>query len=135
MVNSKIMDLAKELGQEMLNTIEAEDLAKAREEFMQDETAQALFNDFYALKDELHSLMQSENVTQEQADDIRERLLAKETEIQINPVAARLVLCENQFNSYVNQVFNIIAATVTGQDPNGCGGGCSCDSCGCGGCH
>ncbi len=132
-----VYEMARELGEEIKKSIEAEDLEKARAEFMDDEKAQQLFNEFYELRDELQLLMHSDDLTEEQANDIRERLIAKEAEIKLNPVAARLVLCETQFNNYVNSVFNIISATVTGRDPNECGscGGGECGSCGCGGCH
>ncbi|MBQ2753306.1 MAG: YlbF family regulator [Firmicutes bacterium] len=139
MSNTKVYELARELGEEIKKSIEAADLEKARNEFVEDETAKKLFNEFYALREELQKLMSDPDITQEQADDIRERLLSKETELQMNPVAAKLILCESQFNNYVKSVFNILSATITGQDPNGCGGcGCSggdCGSCGCEGCN
>lgn len=147
MSDTTIFELARKIGEEILKSTESEDLKKARADFMEDEKAQQLFNEFYELRDELQLLMHSDDLTQEQADDIRSRLIAKETEIKLNPVAARLVLCENGFNNYVNSVFNIISSTITGKDPDscGCGGGCGggdcgggdcgSGSCGCGGCH
>ena len=63
-----------------------------------------LFNEFYELREELQTLISDPNITQEQADDIRERLLEKETELHMNPIAAQLIRCESQFNNYVNSV-------------------------------
>jgi len=138
MSNTRVFELARELGEEILKSIEAADLEKARNEFMEDEKAQQLFNEFYALRDEFQTLISDANTTQEQVDEVRERILSKETEIQLNPIAAQLVMCETQFNNYVNSVFNILGATITGKDPNEGGCDCSggdCSSCGCGGCH
>ena len=138
MSNTKVFELARELGEEILKSIEAKDLEKARNEFIEDETAKQLFNEFYELREELQKLISDPDITQEQADDIRERLLEKETELHFNPISAQLIRCESQFNNYVNSVFNILSATITGKDPNSCGCGCSggdCGSCGCDGCN
>ena len=61
---------------------------------------------------------------------------AKGEAIRTNKLASDLYVAEQNFNNFVNSVFNIITATLTGEEPEQ-GGGCDpscCSSCG-GGCH
>ena len=51
-------------------------------------------------------------------------------------LASDLYTAEMNFNNFMNSVFNIITATLAGEDPAEQGGGCSPSSCAsCGGCH
>ena len=132
-----VYELARQLGEELLKSEKAEALDEARTAFFADEKAQKLFNEFNRLKKELQDTMSAADTTKEKIEQAKAALMEKQTEIKNYPVASRLINCENDFNRYVNSVFNIIASTVTGRDPHEghdddcCGGSCGS----CGGCH
>ena len=125
-----VYELARQLGEELLKTEKALELDEARAAFFADETAKELFNEFNALKKELQDAMSAENTSKEKIEEARKALVEKQAEIKSHDVANNLIKCENEFNRFVNSVFNIIASTVTGQDPHSdsCSG--SCESCG-----
>ena len=128
-----VYELARQIGDELLKSEKALRLDEARAAFFADETAKKLFNEFNELKKELQDTMSAADTTKEKIEQARAALVSKQTEIKRHKVANDLIKCENDFNQYVNSVFNIIASTVTGRDPHK---DCDDDCCGsCGGCH
>ena len=61
-------------------------------------------------------------------DQIRKEI---EKQIKENEVTAGLMRAETEYGAFVNSVFNIISATIQGNDTSDCGGCCSS----CTGCH
>ena len=132
-----VYELARQIGEELLKSEKALQLDEARAAFFADETAKELFNEFNELKKELQDTMSAADTTKEKIEQAKAALVSKQMEIKKHKVANDLIKCENDFNQYVNSVFNIIASTVTGRDPHeGHDDDCCSGSCGsCGGCH
>ena len=81
--------------------------------------------------------MDSENRTKIRVNDLdlyygeKQALKDINMEIKENEVTAGLMRAETEYGAFVNSVFNIISATIQGNDTSDCGGCCSS----CTGCH
>ena len=108
-----IFEMARALGEELQKTPQVEALVAAK-----------------AAK------MNAGGISIEEQRAFNEQMKAKGEAIRTNKLASDLYVAEQNFNNFVNSVFNIITATLTGEEPEQ-GGGCDpscCSSCG-GGCH
>lgn len=121
---------ARELGEIILSSPLYEKLERARAAFDEDMDARETLFDYnrkHRRVEELISSGDEKGELKSANDELREaaeRLDADET-------VKELISCESRFNNYVNQVLNIVKATVTGDVDSGCSGNCS----GCSGCR
>ena len=114
-----IFEMARALGEELQKTPQVEALVAAKAAYESDPEIAKLVEEYT----KLHY-------------DFEAKMNAKGEAIRTNKLASDLYVAEQNFNNFVNSVFNIITATLTGEEPEQ-GGGCDpscCSSCG-GGCH
>ena len=129
---NEIFDQARKLGKDMLECEEAQKLYAARRKFDSDPTAQQLVAEYDALKDRWQSIMQDDAADKKELTTLGDQITKKEQEIRSNEVSMELMKAESEYGAFVNSVFNLISATIQGQDEGGCDPSC-CASCG--GCH
>lgn len=126
-----VYELARELGNKMLESDEGKKMADARYIFDGNKEAQS----------QLFNYSNYKNALQEKYNNgiINEDELAKESvklgemleEVKKNPIIMDMLDAETEFSVMVNQVMSILNATITGQSEESCSGNCS----GCSGCH
>lgn len=131
---TKVYDLARELGNELLKTKEVEKLMEAKKAFDADEEAVKLLNEYTELQQEMQMKMASGHLSFEEEEETKKILTEKSQLIQKNQAAINLFAAENEYNNFISSVFAIIQSTMSGEDQ--CGGNCSSGCCsGCSGCH
>lgn len=132
---NEIFDQARKLGKDMLECEEAQKLYAARHKFDNDEAAQKLMTEYDELKNKWQSVMQDDAADKKELTTLGDEITAKEKEIRANEVSMELMKAESEYGAFVNSVFNLISATIQGQDPSEMGG-CNPNGCaGCSGCH
>ena len=131
-----VFEMARELGEELTHTPQVEALVAAKKAYEEDETIANLVAEYSKLHEEFEAKMQKGGVPYEEQKSFKEEMEKRGNEIKSNKLASDLFVAEMNFNNFMNSVFNIIASTVAGEDPEpegGCDPSC-CASCG-GGCH
>ncbi len=129
---SAVVDKAMELGELVLETAQAKKLNEAREAYNNDTEAKSRMDEFAAYKNTIQQGRDQNTLSDTEFKSAQNKLSDMSLELQAIPSIGNLISAENEFNLLVNQVFNVLRATITGQ-----GSGCSpsdCSSCG-GGCH
>lgn len=126
-----IYDKARELGKEMLECEAAQKLNATREAFDNNAEAQKLVEEYAELKQKFNDIMADKDSDKMPLTDIGNRITEIEKQIKENEVTAGLMRAETEYGAFVNSVFNIISATIQGNDTSDCGGCCSS----CTGCH
>ncbi len=124
---------ARELGNMILESEQSIMLADATNEYKNNEECVKKMEDYKAYQENVRTSMQSGTLEKEEITMLTQRLTEMAIELKSDPVIAALVNAENEFNGFVNQVMNVVKATIMGQDNSGCGSedGCS----GCSGCN
>ena len=92
--------------------------------------------EYTKMHEEFQAKMQAGGITPEEQKSFSEEMKKRGEFIKNNKLASDLYVAEMNFNNFVNSVFNIVTATLAGEEPEQAGG-CSpsaCASCG-GGCH
>lgn len=131
---TRVYDLARELGNELLKTKEVEKLMEAKKVFDADEEAVKLLKEYTELQQEMQMKMASGHLSFEEEEETKKILTEKSQLIQKNQAAINLFTAENEYNNFISSVFAIIQSTMSGEDQ--CGGGCDSGCCsGCSGCH
>lgn len=126
-----IYDQARALGKEMLECEAAQKLNAAREAFDNNDEAQKLVAEYAELKQKFNDIMADKDSDKMPLTDIGNKITEIEKQIKENEVTSGLMKAETEYGAFVNSVFNIISATIQGNDTSGCSGVCS----GCTGCH
>lgn len=127
-----ITEMADELGEAIETTKAFVEYQEAKEKYDTDDSLQKLIGEFNLKKMSVMSEMQKEDAKddtklaeyQQQMRDAYAAILKNETYTDYNEKKTAL-------ETMVNQVYAIINAHVTGEEPGGCSGSCST----CGGCH
>lgn len=130
---NEIFEQARNLGKALLECEEAQKLYEARHRFDNDPAAIQLISEYDALKDKWQAIMEDKDSDKKELTTLGEEIRKKEEEIRASEVSMELMKAESQYGAFVNSVFNLISATIQGQDEAGCDPSC-CASCG-GGCH
>lgn len=127
----EIFRLARQLGEKIIETEQAKNMADARFIFDNDEEAQKLLFDYNDYRNKMQEKMEKGEMDQEEFKRVSEEINEKIKELKAHPVVGQMVRTENEFNYFVNQVMNILKATIQGEEEGGCSGSCSS----CSGCH
>lgn len=131
-----VFEMARALGEELQKTPQVEALLAAKEAYEADAEISALVAEYTNLHHEFEAKMQAGGIPVEEQQAFAADMKAKGEQIRTNKLASDLFVAEQNFNNFMNSVFNIITATLTGEEPEAAGG-CDpscCSSCG-GGCH
>lgn len=131
-----VFEMARALGEELQKTPQVEALLAAKEAYEKDPEIAKLVEEYTKLHYDFEAKMQAGGISTEEQRAFNEEMKAKGEAIRTNKLASDLYVAEQNFNNFMNSVFSIITATLTGEEPEAAGG-CDpscCSSCG-GGCH
>lgn len=131
-----VFEMARALGEELQKTPQVEALLAAKEAYEKDPTIAKLVEEYTKMHYEFEAKIQAGGIPVEEQREFNEMMKAKGEAIRTNKLASDLFVAEQNFNNFMNSVFSIITATLTGEEPEAAGG-CDpscCSSCG-GGCH
>lgn len=123
-------DKARELADLIIQSEESLRLADARAAYRSDTEAVAKMQEYTAYQSEVQTVMKNGEMNSEQFKEATKKMTEMGAELKSDPVIGELIKCENEFNSFVNQIIDVLKATITGVvndcDKN-CGG---CKGCG-----
>ena len=131
-----VFEMARALGEELQKTPQVEALLAAKEAYEKDPEVSKMVAEYTQMHYEFEAKMQQGGIEIEEQRAFNEKMKTMGEAIRTNKLASDLYVAEQNFNNFMNSVFNIITATLTGEEPEQAGG-CSpssCASCG-GGCH
>ena len=131
-----VFEMARALGEELQKTPQVEALVAAKNAYEADAEIATLVQEYTQMHHDFEAKMQAGGITVEEQRAFAEDMKVKGEAIRNNKLASDLYVAEQNFNNFMNAVFNIITATLTGEEPEAAGG-CDpscCSSCG-GGCH
>lgn len=128
-----LYDKAKELGTMIVDSEEFKNLKVNEAALESDEKSITLMTDYQNIQNELMGALQ-ENKESEVINEIRDRFMAKQTEISEYDVTVGFLNARSEFENMMKKVNDIISYVVKGVDgeEDGCGtDGCSgCSGCG-----
>lgn len=134
---ARVFELARELGEELQKTPQVETLMAAKAAYESDEEIGGKIEEYSKLHQEFEMKMQAGGVSAEEQQAFQEDMNKRGEEIRNSKLASDLYAAEVNFNNFMNSIFSIVTATMTGEEEQQQAGGCSpsaCSSCGCG-CH
>jgi cell fate (sporulation/competence/biofilm development) regulator YlbF (YheA/YmcA/DUF963 family) len=126
-----VYELARELGNKMLESDEGKRMADARYIFDGNKEAQAQLFNYSNYKAALQEKYNNGTLNEEELANESVKLGEMMEELKKNPIITDMLDAETEFSVMVNQVMSILNATITGNEGNGCSGSCAS----CGGCH
>lgn len=131
-----VFEMARALGEELQKTPQVEALLAAKDAYENDPEISKLVAEYTQMHYDFEAKMQAGGIEVEEQKEFNEKMKVMGEEIRTNKLASDLYVAEQNFNNFLNAVFNIITATLTGEEPaqeGSCDPSC-CSSCG-GGCH
>ena len=131
-----VFEMARALGEELQKTPQVEALLAAKKAYEADPAIVKAVAEYTKMHEDFQARIQMGGISPEEQKKYNEDMKTRGEEIKNNKLAADLFTAEMNFNNFMNSVFNIITATLSGEEPEQTGG-CSpscCESCG-GGCH
>lgn len=128
-----VFQKTRELGKALMECETYLEMKKAEEKAMQNEEAARTMGLFLEKRQELQTLMQSENPDPGALKRVSEEMDSAQERLQMIDDIVALNEARNQFNSLIGQINQVLQFIVTGEmdAPSGCTG--SCESCS--GCH
>lgn len=131
-----VFEMARALGEELQKTPQVEALLAAKTAYESDPEIAKLVEEYTKMHYDFEAKMQAGGIPVEEQRAFNEQMKEKGEAIRTNKLASDLFVAEQNFNNFMNSVFNIITSTLAGEEPEvagGCDPSC-CSSCG-GGCH
>lgn len=120
------MDKAEELGDEILESSEYNELKDAEEAVESDETAKSLLDEFQAAQKRLQMAQANgQEVTQEQQQEIQ----SIQAKMQENEKIKEFMEAQQNFNKIMQTVNQVITSALQGEEAaaeDECPSGCSC---------
>jgi cell fate (sporulation/competence/biofilm development) regulator YlbF (YheA/YmcA/DUF963 family) len=120
---------SREFGELILNSEKGLELAKAREKYNNCEESVRKMEEFNAYQLDVNESISKNILNNEEKKMAMRNVADLADELKRDSTIGGLVDSENEFNSFVNQLMDIIKATITGtteEESSGCsGGGCS----------
>lgn len=127
----EIFQLARELGEKILETEQAKKLADAKYVFDGNKEAQEKLFAYSDFRQNLQMQMETGAIDEEGMKEASAKMNEMIKELRSHEIIGPMVRAENEFNALVNQVMAILKHTITGEEEHSCNGSCS----GCSGCH
>ncbi|HIW47953.1 MAG TPA: YlbF family regulator [Firmicutes bacterium] len=132
-MSSTIFDQVRKLGNDILEGEEGQKLYAAQKAYENDPQAKALVEEYTKMKDEWQQIMSDPDGDKARLTELGDLIVKKEEEIKNAPTTKELLQAESDFTAFVNSVFNLLSATIQGQDVTS--GACDPSSCAsCSGC-
>jgi len=128
---------ARELGNLILTSEQAKNLADASAAFNKNEEAKEKLEEYKKYSANVQESADKKLLGKEELKIATQRLTEMVVDLKKDPDVAALTLAEGEFNGFVNQVMNILKLTITGapveeeennKEGNGGCGGCSSSS-------
>lgn len=126
-----IFEKARELGNLILETKEGKKLNDKRYIFDANEDAKRKLFEYSRYRDSIQIKINNGELSGEELKSEQENLKKKASEVMEDPIIREMFAAEEELSAIVNQVINILTATVEGNADGGCSGNCSV----CSGCH
>ena len=133
---ASVFEMARALGEELQKTPQVEALLAAKKAYEEDPEISQAVAEYTKMHDDFQAKIQAGGIAPEEQKAFSEEMKKRGEFIKNNKLASDLYTAEMNFNNFINSVFNVVTATMAGEDPaenNGCSPS-SCASCG-GGCH
>ena len=128
-----IIDKARELALLIIETDEYKKLKEAEVEFETDTRSRELMDEFNALQSSMLEDLKGD-ADKEAVDAAKAKLMDKQKEINDYEVTQKFMLARSGFEALMQQVNQVIAFVVSGEEEQGQQGGHQCGGCGgCGG--
>ncbi len=124
-----ILDKAKELGLMIADSEEMKTLNRAEEVLESDEKSKMLLNEYKGLQMGIKRATE-EDLGKDAIDLIRDRLFAKQKEINEYEVTKNFYEAKANFDKLMSTINSVIIHSITGEEPcspskcGSCGGGC-----------
>lgn len=126
-----VYELARELGNALLETEEGKRRNDARYVFDGDKAAQVQLFAYSNYKAAVQERYNNDQISDEELEAEQAKLNEMMEELKKNDIIMDMLNAETAFSAVVDQTMSILNSTLTGQSEGGCGGCCST----CGGCH
>ena len=128
-----VFQKTRELAQALMESETYKKMKAAEDKAMQNEEAARTMGEYLEKRQQLQSLMQSENPDPGALKRLSDEMDAAQDRLQMMDDIAALTAARNEFNSLIGQVNQVLQFIVTGnmEQPSGCSGSCAT----CSGCH
>ena len=128
-----VFQKTRELGQALMESEAYLKMKAAEDKAMQNEEAARAMGEYLEKRQELQSMMQSENPDPGALKRISDEMDATQERLQMMDDIVALTDARNAFNALIGQINQVLQFIVTGnmEQPYGCTGSCST----CPGCH
>jgi len=111
---SVYFDKARELGKLILSSEMSLRLADADAALQSNETAKIKMSKLHDMQAEIQERLSRGSITQEEFDRVHVRISELASEIKRDPIISAAIRAENEYSVFVNQIFNILKATIGG---------------------
>src|SRR6056297_674211 len=108
-----VIEKAKELGQELIDSAEYKELKEKESALYDDEDATSLLEDFEQLNKQLQMARAN---GQEVSESQQKKLQSLQMKMEQNPSIKSYIESQKKFNEVMNSVNKIINGFITGQD-------------------
>jgi cell fate (sporulation/competence/biofilm development) regulator YlbF (YheA/YmcA/DUF963 family) len=128
-----VYDNARALAEELLESELGKKYTEAKYIFENNADAVEKLKAYNDFRESKMRAMKADRLSATEIDEAKEQITAMANELRANKVINEMVLAENKFNYFVQNVMNVFNATLTGNmsENGGCTGSCGS----CGGCH
>ena len=129
----KVFEKTRELGEALLESETYQNMKAAEDRAMQNAEAAATMALYLEKRQELQSMMQSENPDPGALKRLSDEMDEAQERMQMIDDVLALTQARSEFNGLINQINQVLQFIVTGRmdEPEGCTGSCST----CAGCH
>ena len=128
-----VFQKTRELGQALMESEAYLKMKAAEDKAMQNEEAARVMGEYLEKRQELQSMMQSENPDPGALKRLSDEMDEAQERLQMMDDIVALTDARNAFNALIGQINQVLQFIVTGemQQPSGCSGSCAS----CSGCH
>ena len=130
MDNMEIIEMTRELGNSIRESVQMENLRKSEQALQNDAKGKQLMDEYTKLHRELMTASK-QNREQEVLEDIQKMLADMQSEMEQYEITRNYLDASNSFNKLINNVNQVLVTSIRGEESGCSADGCdSCDSCG-----